>query len=469
MQLTGLLLLTAASSVVAVPAYDAETDNVVELEAHPNPNLVSLPSTQHLARRRTDILSRRLARRQTYPNANVNEDLIGVGGRIYITNVTMAGQNFAMVIDTGSSDTWLATTNFQCLDPDYGTPLSNTYCAFPSYYNRAGSSTWRSINADFNVTYAGGEFLNGKLGTENLGIGGISRGQSPFVTVKQTIGAVDSGYWNGDGISSGLMGLAYPALAKGINNRQLNYTSILYTLFQNPSIPPVFSLALRRPTTAQPRAGGLLAIGGIPSSITNDGRWVQVPVQPPVQGIYAYYSITVDGYDITPPTASGTPTSSRAPTATPTGRYASSKQNMIIDSGTSLLYFPDEIASYIASLFDPPARYISSTNTYVVLCTARAPRVGVRIGGQSYFISEVDLMNKGPGAVGGSYVGAGTGECAVAIQNAMGGSLVLGDAWLKNVVVVFDLANATDIGVGGSDAKKNGGGAVRIVGREVYT
>ncbi|EAT80295.2 hypothetical protein SNOG_12482 [Parastagonospora nodorum SN15] len=422
MQLTGLLLLTAASSVVAVPAYDA---GILE---------------------------------QTYPNANVNEDLIGVGGRIYITNVTMAGQKFAMVIDTGSSDTWLATTNFQCLDPDYGTPLSNTYCAFPSYYNRAGSSTWRSINADFNVTYAGGEFLNGKLGTENLGIGGISRGQSPFVTVKQTIGAVDSGYWNGDGISSGLMGLAYPALAKGINNRQLNYTSILYTL-----------LALRRPTTAQPRAGGLLAIGGIPSSITNDGRWVQVPVQPLVQGIYAYYSITVDGYDITPPTASGTPTSSRAPTATPTGRYASSKQNMIIDSGTSLLYFPDEIASYIASLFDPPARYISSTNTYVVLCTARAPRVGVRIGGQSYFISEADLMNKGPGAVGGSYVGAGTGECAVAIQNAMGGTLVLGDAWLKNVVVVFDLANATDIGVGGSDAKKNGGGAVRIVGREVYT
>jgi hypothetical protein len=160
----------------------------------------------------------------------VNEDLIGVGGRIYITNMTMAGQKFAMVIDTGSSDTWLATTNFQCLDPDYGTPLPNAYCAFPSYYNRTGSSTWRSINADFNVTYAGGEFLNGKLGTENLGIGGVSRGQSPFVTVKQTIGAVDSGYWNGDGISSGLMGLAYPALAKGINNRQLNYTSILYTL-----------------------------------------------------------------------------------------------------------------------------------------------------------------------------------------------------------------------------------------------
>lgn len=142
---------------------------------------------------------------------------------------------------------------------------------------------------------------------------------------------------------------------------------------------------------------------------------------------------------------------------------------MIIDSGTSLLYFPDDIAQYVGSLFNPPARYNSVSNTYIVNCTAKAPRVGVRIGGQSYFISEDDLMNRGPGAVGGSSVGAGRGECAVAVQKALGGTLVLGDTWLKNVVVVFDLANATDIGVGGSDAKKNGGGAVRIAGREVYS
>jgi hypothetical protein len=183
-----------------------------------------------LARHRTDVLSRRHARRQDYPNANVSEDLIGIGGRIYITNVTVAGQNFAMVIDTGSSDTWLATTDFQCEHPNDRSPVDNSYCAFPSYYNRTGSSTWRSINSDFNVNYTGGEFLYGEMGTEDFGIGGVSSGQSPYVTVNQTIGAVDEGYWSGDGISNGLMGLAYPALAKGINNRQLNYTSILYTL-----------------------------------------------------------------------------------------------------------------------------------------------------------------------------------------------------------------------------------------------
>jgi hypothetical protein len=141
---------------------------------------------------------------------------------------------------------------------------------------------------------------------------------------------------------------------------------------------------------------------------------------------------------------------------------------MIIDSGTSLLYFPDKIAQYIGSLFIPPARYNPDTNTYIVNCTAQAPRVGVRIGGQSYFLSEDDLMDRGPGAVGGQSVGAGRGECAVAVQNALGGTLVLGDAWLKNVMIVFDLGNATDVGTAGSDKYRNGGGSVRIVGREVY-
>ncbi|KAL5118631.1 hypothetical protein ACEQ8H_003482 [Pleosporales sp. CAS-2024a] len=469
MQLTHFFLLATASTVLAVPALDAETENVLDLIAHAKPNQKGSPSTEHLARRRNDILARRrLSRRQTYPNANVNENLIGIGGRIYITNVTVASQKFALVIDTGSSDTWLPTTNFQCQDPNSGNAIPNSNCGFPSYYNRAGSSTYSSINYPFSVNYTDGEYLQGDMGTELIGIGGVSRGQNPVATVRQTIGAVTNGYWMGDGVSSGVMGLAYPALARGINNRQLTYTPILYTLFQStsPSIPPVFSLALRRPTTSQPNAGGALAIGGIPAGVSNDGRWVQVPIQPISQGIYAFYSINIDGFDITPPSATTTTT---AATATPTGPYATSQQNMIIDSGTSLLYFPNQIAQYIASLFNPPARYNSNTNIYLVQCTAQAPRIGVRIGGQSYFISRDDLMNTGPGAVGGSTVGANPGECALAVQNGMGGTLVLGDTFLKNVLVVFDLANATDIGPGGSDAKKNGGGAVRIAGREVYS
>jgi hypothetical protein len=80
-----------------------------------------------------------------------------------------------------------------------------------------------------------------------------------------------------------------------------------------------------------------------------------------------------------------------------------------------------------------------------------------------------DLMNRGPGSVGGPEAGAQNGECALAVQNAQGGYLVLGDAWMKNVLVVFDVKNATDVGRSGSDKNGDGAGSLRIAGREVYS
>lgn len=75
------------------------------------------------------------------------------------------------------------------------------------------------------MNYTGGEFLLGELGKEELGIGEEKNGR---LTVNQTVGVVRSGYWVGDGISSGLMGLAYSALVSGA--QELRYTSVMVTL-----------------------------------------------------------------------------------------------------------------------------------------------------------------------------------------------------------------------------------------------
>ncbi|KAF2026603.1 LUC7-domain-containing protein [Setomelanomma holmii] len=338
------------------------TNNVLELTSAPNAHGQFAPSSRHLAKRRAELIFKRKIRRQDDPIADVQENLLTLGGRIYITNATIAGQVYSLVIDSGSADTWVASSNFRCVNPDMGIAISTRYY---------------------------------------------------------------------------------------------------------PNIPPIFSLALRRATVASPRAGGQLAIGGIPT-VKNDGRWVTVPLRPVVQDIYGWYSVTIDGFAIIPPNITTTTTThSMSPTPTPTPtthKYANAKADMIIESGTSLLYFPD----HVASLFIPPTKYNAYSNTYIVSYTAKAPRVGVRIGGRRFFMSEDDRMTRGPGAVGGANVGAGKGQCAVAVQRAEGGTLVLGDAWLSNVLVVFELANGTDIGVGGSDENDDGVGSVRIVGREVY-
>lgn len=105
---------------------------------------------------------------------------------------------------------------------------------------------------------------------------------------------------------------------------------------------------------------------------------------------------------------------------------------MVIDSGTTLMYLPDNVADTIASQFNPPARYIGFSNLYMVECNAQAPKLGVIIGGKTFLIAERDLLNNegfgGPGSM-----------CVVTVQRQGKGDAVLGDSFLKNVVVVFDL------------------------------
>ncbi|KAH7397354.1 aspartic peptidase domain-containing protein, partial [Pyrenochaeta sp. MPI-SDFR-AT-0127] len=414
------------------------TNNVLHLKTAPStPHLIP-PSSKHLAKRRSELTPSPKYKRQEEDLAAVQEDLITLGGRVYMTDVTLAGQIFTLVIDTGSSDTWVASSSFQCLNPSTLSPISPQYCGFNTPYNTRNSSTWRPIRGHgFSVHYTGGEFLLGDLGTEELGIGDVYLGREPTVVVRQTIGVVDEGYWLGDGMSSGLIGLAYSALVSGA--RTLGYGSVMYTLTKEDWIPPVFSLALSRPTVKYPMAGGMLAIGGIPD-IPHDDHFVTVPIQPLASGVYAFYAVKVDGFDITPPTPEPASSSSASSKSSPRMLDpATFKVKMIFDSGSSLLYLPNAITDYIASLFDPPAKYNASSDLFIVPCNASAPRVGIIIGGKSFYIHEDDLMNKSPGAVGGPGVGAPRGMCALAVQRAGKGSLVLGDSWLKNVLVVFDL------------------------------
>lgn len=220
----------------------------------------------------------------------------------------------------------------------------------------------------------------------------------------------------------------------------------LHCRFDQAYYPPVFSLALNRTSSARGSAsrapGGVLAIGGIPDVTYDSTSWVETNIVAVSGGVYTYYSISIDGFSITAPTGS---------IVTPQN-YTASRQNIIVDSGTTLIYLPDRIADYVASLFQPAATFNQNSQMYIVSCTATAPRVGVTVAGRTFFISTDDLMNRGAGAVGGAAVGAGTGQCALAIQRTAGGAAVLGDSWLKNVLVVFDL----------------GGNKVRIARREVY-
>lgn len=361
-----------------------------------------------------------------------------------MTNVTLGGKPYTLVIDSGSSDTWVAASTFKCLSVPGEIPDSPT-CGFGARFDES-SPTFKPLPGPqvFSVNYTSSEFLRGRLGSEILGIGRVGLGLPPLVTARQVIGVVEEGYWNGDGISSGLMGLAYPDLASSV--RELGYTSALFTLANTRTFSPVWSLALARPSTAAPAPGGQLALGGIPN--TRFGDWAQVPILRTRSGGYGFYTVTVDGFSIAPPVGAGGTSSgsgmglygSGTANGVPLGAFVSQGTTAMIDSGTTLLYLPRAIADALAGSFVPPAAYNTDSGLYIVPCDAAAPRFGVVIGGKTFYMHLDDMMNRRPGAVGGPGVGAGSGMCALAVQRALGGA-VLGDAWLRGVLIIVNMAD----------------------------
>ena len=165
-----------------------------------------------------------------------------------------------------------------------------------------------------------------------------------------------------------------------------------------------------------------------------------MPIVPVYQGLYAWYSLLIDGIAITVPSTNRTSTvTTPSPTSSPAApppSPANASAVVILDSGSSLMYLSDATADFIASAFVPAGRIDPSSGLWTVRCDARAPRVGITIRGQTFWVSEIDLMNRSKGAVGS---GGRSGECVLGVQRAGGGSLVLGDVWLKNVLVVFDI------------------------------
>ncbi len=124
-------------------------------------------------------------------------------GEEFAAQVTLGTETFELIVDTGSSDTWVVETGFSCTDFETGKSAAESACEFGPYYTK--SSTFKSISGQtFSIEYGDLESLTGVFGTESVTIAGL--------TVSQQIALVTAADWEGDGTTSGLLGLAYPAL-----------------------------------------------------------------------------------------------------------------------------------------------------------------------------------------------------------------------------------------------------------------
>lgn len=193
----------------------------------------------------------------------------------YLLNVEVEGTNYSLIIDSGSSDTWFVKSGFQCYD-SARRPVPLAECAFGPEF-KGGFPEGAIQDQHFNVSYgnsANGPNLNGDYGYAALTLAGVT-------VPKQQIALATSGYWTGDNISTGILGLGMPGLTEAYvasdpmidpASDTVSYSSVITTMSSELRIPALFSLGLSRTPD-----DSFLALGGVPANIKT-GEYTTTPL-----------------------------------------------------------------------------------------------------------------------------------------------------------------------------------------------
>ncbi|KAI3393444.1 hypothetical protein diail_4280, partial [Diaporthe ilicicola] len=352
-------------------------------------------------------------------------------GHWYGVNVTFGTQELTLLIDTGSSDTWVFSSDTKCMGTKSNNEEDNLWgdatCSFGPRYQGSFPQEVTSEHEYFSTEYWTGEVINGTLGLANLTVAGLP-------VINQTVGLADNASrWLDSGPSSGVLGLAYPGLTRAFiefddfDDMSLvqEYSPVFTKMVAQGVTEGFFSLALSRPGSSSESAG-TIAFGGVAEELegVDYGTVAQTDIiianvddKSSSQLEYSYYTIIADGW-----------------------HFDGSSDNRsfvyIINSNTPFISLPSDLVFDIAKAFDPPARQKVFHGVYWVDCDATAPEIAVVINGTSFWLNPVDLVIQSPDNPENTL-----GPCFIAFNDG-GGPWVLGSPFLKNVLAVFDMEDA---------------------------
>jgi len=357
----------------------------------------------------------------------INNNITG-GGYYVDVLVGTPGQKVTMVLDTGSSDAWFISyqadlCTSRSLQRTYGDTCGPTY-------NPSKSSTYAlKVRNGFNITYLDGSDASGSYITDDLQINGVTIKSLQMGLATQVVRGV------------GVLGVGFPENEAAV----VKYPNIIDELANQGFInSKAFSLYLndRRATT------GTLLFGGIDKS-KFIGPLHTLPILKQPTG-YTHYGVVMSSLSTTYSNGTKVPVSSTLAGA-------------ILDSGTTLSYLPDDIAT---PLFEELGVYTDyQTSGYSMIdCEYlnSEPDLVVTFGfgngqasGGNQFTISVPVTELVLDLLGGySRITAGApfdNVCLFGIQSSGGGFggsagtnetvdvTLLGDTFLRSAYVVYDL------------------------------
>ncbi|KAK3115075.1 hypothetical protein LTR53_005941 [Teratosphaeriaceae sp. CCFEE 6253] len=305
---------------------------------------------------------------------------------LYFMNASIGtpAQNLRLHIDTGSSDLWVNVAS-----------TSGTYA--PN-----SSSTYQYIDSQFNITYVDGSGSEGDYASDTLAFGGVTLDNQQF-----GIGYTSSS-------QEGIIGIGYPINEVATQYNGGNpYPNVPLHLMQNGEINSnAYSLWLNDLDAST----GSILFGGV-NTDKFTGSLETLPVIP-TRGYYAEFIIALTAVG-----ANGTTGSIANNIASPA----------LLDSGSSLMYLPDDIVQSIYN--DVGAQYDSSQGAAFVDCDLANSDATIDFTFSTPTISVG--MNELVIVAGSDQ--RGNPICIIGISPASGSTPVLGDTFLRSAYVVYDM------------------------------
>lgn len=355
-----------------------------------------------------------LAKRQSFAATLIDDEDVQ-----YLINITVGTppQPMGVTLDTGSSDLWVPSTSSR--------PCREGMC-YDGKFDPDRSSTYNIIaEGAFNITYAGpGDSDAGDWVEESITIGSSS-------TIKNAILGVAL-----DGAdSNGVMGVGFDTNEAYPNpSRNGTYPSVLDHMASEGLINrKAYSLYLNdlNETT------GTICFGCVDST-KYSGELVALPLQLSPEGASLDPTIP-NAFYVTLSTVTFVDASGMETVLTPDG-YA---QSVLLDSGTTDTLLTNDVLEAIAGGMG--AVYLGG-QLYAVPCAFANSNATIRytFGGSDGPSVEVPISEVIYGELISSdqYLSpTGDNACSMGISGPIDGSVILGDTFLRNAYVVYDIEN----------------------------
>lgn len=386
-------------SLVALAATAATAINLAAPRS-PTPKVVSFDIAK---RNIPDPLAQDRARFRK--RANVVDATLDNELTLYYANISLGtpAQNIQVSLDTGSSDLWVNSASSQLCSSQQGACQGGTY-------DMSSSSTSKVVNQDFNISYVDGSGAQGDYVTDVLGFADVTLDNFQFGV------GLDSAS------SMGVLGISYEIIEVQVNRAGGRaYPNLPQALLNAGHInTKAYSLWLN---DLDANTGSIL-FGGV-NTAKYEGDLVTVPVLGD-QGVFYELAVALSGVSLGGKSMAG---SNDLPIAA------------VLDSGTSLIYLPDDI---VQNIYNEINVVLEQGTAYAYCEDASADRnLTFTFSGQTINVP----MNELYISVGTSTTGQpltfqnGKEACIFGVAPSGGSTPLLGDTFLRSAYVVYDLQN----------------------------